>query len=235
MTVHLADTVTHPHRHARAARALAVVSALIGVALLVAACGASPSPGVANTSSSRTSTSSSSASANGGSPSSGGGAPSTSSPGGGQARSGFAIAGGNRQNALKFSACMRANGEPSFPDPNASGVIQGSNIDPGSPGFQAAQKKCQKYRANGGQPSSSAQQAQAQTQALKFSACMRSHGLPKFPDPQFSSGGGVRISIRGGSGSGLDPNSPIYKSAQKACQSDLPGRIGQPSSSGGGG
>ena len=57
--------------------------------------------------------------------------------------------------------------------------------------------------------------------ALKFSACMRSHGVPNFPDPEISSGGGVGIRI-GGKGSGIDPNSPQFKAAQKTCQSDLP-------------
>jgi hypothetical protein len=49
---------------------------------------------------------------------------------------------------------------------------------------------------------------------------MRSHGVPNFPDPQFS-GGGVRIG-----GTGLDPNSPQFTAAQKACQSKLPGKPG---------
>jgi hypothetical protein len=51
---------------------------------------------------------------------------------------------------------------------------------------------------------------------------MRSHGLPNFPDPQFSSGG-MSIRIRGNA---IDPNSPIFKSAQAACAKDLPGKPG---------
>jgi hypothetical protein len=31
-----------------------------------------------------------------------------------------------------FSGCMRANGEPSFPDPNAQGVISAGSLDRGS-------------------------------------------------------------------------------------------------------
>lgn len=50
---------------------------------------------------------------------------------------------------LKFAACMRANGEPGYPDPtfSANGVSQGfgkgDGVDPNSPQFAAAQKKCQ--------------------------------------------------------------------------------------------
>jgi hypothetical protein len=227
-----ADPLSDRHRHRDAARALAAGVVLIGIVLLVAGCGGSGTPGVASVKST-TSSSTSSSSGNSGSPASGAGGsgPSTSSGGGpsGGSRSSFALAGGNRQTALKFTACMRANGLPNFPDPNAEGVIQGSSsegIDPGSPQFQAAQKKCEKYAPRGGAPSP-AQQAKADAQALKFSACMRSHGVTSFPDPQIS-GGRISIQIKGGPGSGLDPNSPLFQRAQKACGSALPGANGGP-------
>jgi len=53
---------------------------------------------------------------------------------------------------------------------------------------------------------------------LAYAECMRAHGVTNFPDPD-SQG---RILIRGGPGSGLNPNSPTYQSAQKACQSKQP-------------
>lgn len=57
-------------------------------------------------------------------------------------------------------------------------------------------------------------------QGLKFSACMRSHGVTDFPDP--SSGGGIQISP----GSGINPFSPAFKAAQAACRKLLPGPVG---------
>jgi hypothetical protein len=54
-------------------------------------------------------------------------------------------------------------------------------------------------------------------QGLKFAECMRSHGVPNFPDP--SAGGGIHITA----GSGLNPFSPSFKSAQTACAKLLPG------------
>jgi hypothetical protein len=214
-----ADTATASRSDRPAARRLAAATVLVGVALLIAACGGSASPGVANTVGSKsTSSQAATTSSAGGAV---GGGPVDSSAGASSGRgSGESLAlGGSRQNALKFSACMRANGVPNFPDPNSQGVIQFSGIDTSSPAFQSAQKKCAKYRGKGGSPSP-AQQAQMQAQALKFSACMRTHGVPKFPDPQFS-GGGVRISI--GSASGIDPRSAIFQAAQKTCGSLLPG------------
>jgi len=51
----------------------------------------------------------------------------------------------------KFSKCMRENGVPEFPDPQAEGGIriragQGSDLDPESDEFQAAEEKCRQFR-----------------------------------------------------------------------------------------
>ena len=54
--------------------------------------------------------------------------------------------------ALKLSQCMRSNGVPNFPDPTSHGLHIGNNIDPQSPQFQAAQKKCARYFPGGGPP-----------------------------------------------------------------------------------
>ncbi len=51
--------------------------------------------------------------------------------------------------------------------------------------------------------------------ALKFSECMRAHGVSSFPDPS-DTGGGIQIPVGNAS-------SPAFQSAQKACSKDLPG------------
>ena len=57
---------------------------------------------------------------------------------------------------------------------------------------------------------------------LKFSECMRSHGVPNFPDPTTGSNGhGFRISIT--PASGIQPFSPSFKAAQSTCSKLLPG------------
>ncbi|HEY5101024.1 MAG TPA: hypothetical protein VII54_13310 [Gaiellaceae bacterium] len=55
----------------------------------------------------------------------------------------------------------------------------------------------------------------------KFSACMRKHGLPNYPDP--NSQGVITID----SGMGIDPGSPAFRSAQTTCSKLLPNG-GQP-------
>jgi hypothetical protein len=52
---------------------------------------------------------------------------------------------------------------------------------------------------------------------IKFADCMRSHGVPNFPDP--GPGGGIQIS----SGSGINPQSPAFQSARNACSKFMPG------------
>ena len=62
-------------------------------------------------------------------------------------------------------------------------------------------------------------QASSSGGALAFSACMRSHGVPNFPDPTSGSNGN---SVELQQGSGIDPNSPAYQAAYRSCQSLLP-------------
>jgi hypothetical protein len=53
---------------------------------------------------------------------------------------------------------------------------------------------------------------------------MRSHGVPSFPDPQPVAGGGMRLTID--RRHGVDPSTPQFKAAQKACEKLLPGGKG---------
>ena len=73
----------------------------------------------------------------------------------------------------------------------------------------------------GGAPSP-AQRAGAEVAQLKFSRCMRSHGVPDFPDPHSPSGGGFGFSF---GGSGIDPAAPLFRRAQRSCFSLLSGRL----------
>ncbi len=192
---------------------------LAGAALLLAGCGgASPSPGVAHLSS-RTSASSAA---------SGGGSSSSSESGG-----------PTQQQMIAFSQCMRSHAVPEFPEPTeghlplrvgGNGKVAG--VNPGSAEFQAARRVCRKLLPNGGTPSP-AQQAKIQERALKFSRCMRAHGVPDFPDPTFSSGT-VQLKNAGAPG-GIDPNAPHFQAARKTCQSvlpKLPGAKGGPAEGG---
>lgn len=126
-------------------------------------------------------------------------------------------------NALAYAQCMRSHGIPDFPDPNSRGgfAIQahpGSDLDKNNPTFQAASNACESLRP----VPSAAQQQQMHDQMLKYSQCMRAHGIADFPDP--SATGDINISGgQGSSSSDLNPNNPTFQAAQSACQSLMPG------------
>lgn len=211
-----------------------VLACLAAPALLVTGCGGSTDPGVAKlgtTAASSTSTAAGSKAPGGVAP----GGASASSGGtnqGGEQHSEAAIAAPGGPEAQKkmvaFAQCIRSHGVPDFPEPSEGKLLIKGNskngLNPGSPQFRSAMKAC---RSLAPAPKISPQQTAAmQAQALKFSACMRSHGVPNFPDPKFE-GGGVRMSLHAGPGA-INPQSPQFQAAQKACQGDLPGPKGGP-------
>lgn len=52
---------------------------------------------------------------------------------------------------------------------------------------------------------------------LAFATCMRSHGVPNFPDPR-STGPGMKPGMGFSLGSGVNPQSPAFRSAQASCR-----------------
>jgi hypothetical protein len=192
---------TRSRKPIRQFRRMVLVGALLtGIAMFASACGSSsPSPGVA---------------ANG--PSSG---PPTASS---SASGGSAV-----QKALEYATCMRSHGVTNFPDPNSQGTFQitsGQGINIKSSQYQSAARACQSLApTQGGTP------AQNKAAALKFSSCMRSHGVTNFPDPNAQ--GGFMI----GANDGINQSSPQFQHAQQACQKYMPGAGGGGVTSGSGG
>lgn len=128
--------------------------------------------------------------------------------------------GSTRASGLAYAQCIRSHGISNFPDPNSQGQIslrpsEGINIS--SPQYEAAQEACKSLQPGAGTP---AQQAQHTAAALKYSQCMRAHGVPNFPDPNGQ--GGFEIQP----GAGIDPNSPQYQSANRTCAHFMSGTPG---------
>jgi hypothetical protein len=152
----------------------------------------------------------------------GAGAPSTA------AKSSSASSG--QAGALAYSHCMRSHGIKDFPDPNSNGQIAlsagpGSDLLPTNPQFNTAQQACKSLMPGPG----AAQQHRDLAAALKFAHCMRSHGLPNFPDPTAQTGPQTQSQSGGGKSqgtNGVDPNSPQFKAANQACRSLSPGGEG---------
>jgi hypothetical protein len=113
---------------------------------------------------------------------------------------------------LAHAVCMRSHGLPDFPDPGPIhiDVRAHPDLDPTSPAFIAAQKACVSLDPGGTTGVTVSPQLQAA--ALAYSACMRSHGFPKFADPVFDSNG-EHVAING-----IDTDSAQFQNADKLCQ-----------------
>ena len=123
--------------------------------------------------------------------------------------------------ALRYAGCMRSHGLTDFLDPTAGSnglpsfslnASPTSDLDLQTPKYHAAQKACKNDLPDLG-PTTPAGKATANAAALKYAECMRFHGEPDFPDPN----GQGMIQIKNATGI-LDPNSPQYLQAAKACQ-----------------
>jgi hypothetical protein len=135
--------------------------------------------------------------------------------------SGSGSSGGSGEgDAAAYSACMRGHGVPNFPDPDSSGRIRiPSTIDDRSPTVRAAYRACHSL-APSGSFNGQGETMGSQDQLLAFAKCMRSHGVPAFPDPQLLNGH-LRMRVTAGQ---IDPNSPVVTAAMAACRSKLGGK-----------
>jgi hypothetical protein len=110
--------------------------------------------------------------------------------------------------ALKATACMRANGVPNYPEPKLiDGAVRISitrDINPTTPGVQAAAKKCG-YQAE--------QQAEETRSRIAFVHCMRAHGVAKFPYPTASG----HVSAAMVRAHGINPGSPAVARVVARC------------------
>ena len=147
------------------------------------------------------------------------------------------------QKALAFSRCMRSHGALGFPDPTSQGTITVTQAMLNNPQIKSAAPSCKNLLPRGAVQLPAGLQRKLETQALHYSACMRSHGVPNFPDPTIQNGSvGFRLSARASgprpsgapgsqssnsgpkaSASGPPAMPPQFQAAQRACQQLLPG------------
>lgn len=116
--------------------------------------------------------------------------------------------------ALAFAACMRSRGVSGYPDPQVTGSGNGVQVtispgttNPDSTAFRAADHAC--HHLMPGLVPASASSGQDQEQELKFADCMRTHGVPDFPDADRD--GAFTLP------STMNQQSPQFERATKAC------------------
>ena len=130
----------------------------------------------------------------------------------------------NTPRLLSFVSCVRSHGIPNLPDPGSRppsagsgpvldlmGVTFPAGITPQSPAFRTAMQACKHLLPNGGTPPPVS--ASQRKRAIAAARCMRTHGVPNFPDPVFPAHGGIGIRI----GPGINPQSPAFQKAAKIC------------------
>jgi len=169
--------------------AVAIIATAVP-ALLAAGCGGSPGSHVAQLGAKATQSSSSNASA----------------------------ASAEQHGQLAFASCMRSHGVPKYPDPTPSGLVKESlqQLGVSSSRFQSASSDCNHLLPNGGSGPSPAQVQQVRALALEFSECVRSHGVPNFPDP------GSDGRIPDPASVGINQGSPKFEAANEACRKYRP-------------
>jgi hypothetical protein len=133
------------------------------------------------------------------------GSPSSAGAGGSSGAGGSA----SSPSAVAYSHCMRSHGVPDFPDLGSSGIpkVSPQQLGVASSRWQAAQGACaQLLRPTQGQA------RQVLTGMLNFARCMRSHGVPNWPDPTAGSNGQPEFDIPG-----IDPDSPRISNTASEC------------------
>ncbi|MFI0487312.1 hypothetical protein [Actinomadura sp. 9N215] len=148
------------------------------------------------------------------------GLPGCGGEGGGAGSGATAKAASDQQKMRDYAQCMRDNGV-AMDDPTADGKITMRHSEPpgkgkgggpeGNDKMGAAQNKCRHLMPNGGKPEKPKPEEIAKMRA--FSQCMRDNGIGEFPDPKPDGS----MLLKAGKDTGLDPESPKFKSAQKAC------------------
>jgi hypothetical protein len=134
--------------------------------------------------------------------------------------SGSAGSGSIKAEFLAYSGCMRSHGVSDFPDPTtpAGGGVAfsidggpGSDLDPTNPKYKSANEACRAELPAGVQaPTPPSPKIAAD---VRWARCMRSHGVPSFPDPNNQ---GAFDSAE------FKDTTPAFHTASKACTSLQP-------------
>lgn len=183
-------------------RVVVLVVGLGGLTLLAAGCGGSPGRRVAHL-----------------------GSTTTLSRGSSNAR------GSATSQLLAFSRCMRAHGVPNFPDPppEASNAKfpNPQQLGVSSVQFQAAQTSCQHLLPAGVDDQFPPAEVPLLLRGMvRFSQCMRTHGVPNWPDPTVDSDGRPFFRLSAHGFTLQQAHSPQLQARVAECQHLLPSALG---------
>jgi hypothetical protein len=140
---------------------------------------------------------------------------------------------------VAYSRCMRSHGLPNFPDPDIKGnypAVDPHHLGVSSTQYQAAEQACQHLLPTGGSLQQQTNQClwfgncpPALLQQLldierEYARCMRSHGVPKWPDPTINKGRPA-FDL---SSAGIDPQSTStsqFEAKDRECRRQIGGSV----------
>ncbi|NUR71416.1 MAG: hypothetical protein HOU81_11390 [Hamadaea sp.] len=141
---------------------------------------------------------------------------------------------------IAFSHCMRTHGVPNFPDPDSKGNYQATG--PGALGvsstqYEAAEQACLSQLPTGGSLEEQTNQClwfgacppallqQLMNIERQYAECIRTHGVPNWPDPEINKGNRPAFNL---SKAGIDPDSmgtARFEALDRDCRSRLGGSV----------
>jgi hypothetical protein len=126
---------------------------------------------------------------------------------------------------LAYARCVRSHGVPDFPDPSSTGGFDKTTLHQLSAGnsqYQTATQSCAHLLPNGGSAPTTAQQQQQLNAMWRFTQCMRSHGVPNWPDPTRDPDGRLVFDSQS-----IDYNSPQTSTKINDCAHVFPASMGR--------
>ena len=214
----VAVPVARPPRRVRPP-AIRIAAAILTTAALALSAAACSSPSSAGTNSAGT-----------GSPSAAG--PASSSPAASGTAGSTAGSSATAQSVVAYSQCMRANGVPKYPDPASGGRLPKGNAQSfgvSDATYQAAQRTCRHLLPASGSFDQLSHQCiqdgdcppalvqQMLTADRRFAQCMRSHGVPSWPDPTLDPSGAPVFKVSAAGITHTQTHSPPMEVVIRAC------------------
>ncbi len=132
---------------------------------------------------------------------------------------------------LAFARCVRRHGVPNFPDPQAGATNtkfpSAQQLGVSDSVLTAAEQKCAHLLPPGINDQFPAAEVQVLlTGMLRFSKCMRQHGVPNWPDPSTTSDGQPFFQLSASGISRQEAHSQRITNAERKCQKLLPSALG---------
>jgi hypothetical protein len=132
---------------------------------------------------------------------------------------------------LAFSRCVRRHGVPNFPDPQGGATNtkfpSAQQLGVSDSVLTGAEQHCAHLLPPGRDDQFPAAELQVLlTGMLRFSKCMRQHGVPNWPDPSTNSDGQPLFQLSVSGISRQEAHSQRITNAERKCQKLLPGALG---------